>query len=89
MRKKEGEYIRALKPSLNIRIAGRTTNEYYIGNKEYLRERHKKWHLNNKEYSREYYQTTKEMVTCECGCEITKRGLKQHIETKKHQHLMP
>ena len=41
-----------------------------------------------KEYRREYYQATKEMVTCECGCEITKRGLKQHIATKKHNQLL-
>ena len=46
LRKKEGEYIRELKPSLNIRIAGRTKNEYREDNREYMKE----YHVNNKEY---------------------------------------
>ena len=79
--KKENEYIRNLKPSMNQRgyVTCRNTyaKEYYHKTKSY--------HNN---YSREYYQATKEMVTCECGCEITKRGLKQHIATKKHNQLL-
>jgi len=69
LRKKEGEYIRLLKPSLNKQIAGRTKNEYREDNRETLlqakkewyennKERHsenmKKWQGNNKEYVREH-----------------------------------
>ena len=64
--KKGNEYIRSLKPSLNLR--GYVTCKH--------------------NYHREYHQSTKEMVTCECGCVITNRGLKQHVATKKHQSLM-
>ena len=34
--KKEGEYIRELRPTLNMKIAGRTTEEYYNEHKEYI-----------------------------------------------------
>jgi len=35
LNKKEGEYIRSLKPSLNIRIAGRTQKEYDDNTREH------------------------------------------------------
>ena len=94
--KKEYEYIRSLKPSLNLRgyvICKKTYDrEYYHNDKTgrsiYRREYYKNNKTCLKEYRREYYQATKEMVTCECGCEIIKRGLKQHIATKKHNQLL-
>ena len=50
LRKKEGEYIRLLKPSMNKIIAGRTQQEYYVDNKEHFLQKAKDWRENNKEY---------------------------------------
>ena len=94
--KKENEYIRSLKPSMNQRgyVTCKITyaREYYHNNKTrrsiYCREYYQNNNTSLKEYRREYYQAAKEMITCECGCEITKRGLKQHIATKKHNQLL-
>ena len=64
LRRKEGEYIRALKPSLNIRIEGRTKNEYYNDNRDILVEKSKEYAKQNREKvlekHRNYYQRTKE-----------------------------
>ena len=64
LRRKEGEYIRELKPSLNKVIAGRTKQEYhednrekrlaamrtyYQDNKEHLAPKRKEWSHNNRE----------------------------------------
>ena len=51
LRKKEGEYIRLLKPSMNKRIEGRTASEYT-----------KEWLINNKEKIKEYYENNKEKL---------------------------
>ena len=73
-----------MKPSLNIRIAGRTKNEYdddnrehkteyYQNNKEYINQQHKQYRENNKEYIKEqkkqYYDINKEKVLEPIKCE--------------------
>ena len=73
--KKEGEYIRALKPTLNKIIPGRTLKEFNEDNKEYIRERkqqytedhkehisqvQKEWRENNKERQKQYREDNKE-----------------------------
>ena len=93
---KEGEYIRGLKPSMNLRGYVTCRNLYgrgYYHNNTTCRNKYgREYYRNSKscldKYSREYYRNNKEMVTCECGCVIDNRGLKQHIATKKHQHLL-
>ena len=59
LRRKEGEYIRSLKPSLNKRMAGRTDYEYQEDNREHKKE----YYQNNKEdmneYMKQYRKTTK------------------------------
>lgn len=66
LRKKEGEYIRKLRPTLNMRIAGRTTKEYYNEHKEYLAQVIKEYRENNKDYIREmqkqYYKNNKDSL---------------------------
>jgi group I intron endonuclease len=79
--KKEGEYIRSLKPSLNRCIAGRTSKEYHKDNKEYIRELKSQYYQINKDYCRE-------KLTCECGCVVTRGCLSRHRKTKKHIQLM-
>ena len=78
LHKKEGEYIRGLKPSLNIQMAGRTAKEYREDNREHMKEYTKLWQENNKEYIREYnkqyYENNKEH---------TKEQYKQYREHNK------
>jgi hypothetical protein len=65
-------------------------------NKEILKEKNKIKYEKNKEILAEYYINNKEIILekrkektkCECGCEITKRGLNRHIKTEKHINLM-
>ena len=49
LRKKEGEYIRELRPSLNMKIAGRTCKDYYNEHKDYFSQLSKTYRENNKE----------------------------------------
>ena len=51
MGKKEGEYIRELRPTLNMKIAGRATKKYYNEHKEYISQLMKEYRENN-EYIR-------------------------------------
>ena len=54
LRKKEGEYIRLLKPSLNIRIEGRTKQEYFVDNRDSIRQKTKAYYEEHKEEKKEY-----------------------------------
>jgi len=66
LEKKEGEYIRNNK-CLNKIIVGRTLEEYYQDNKEYIRKIHKNYRENNKEYIKKinenYRENNKEQLT--------------------------
>ena len=65
MRKKEGEYIRALKTSLNKNIAGWTKQEYDDEHKEVIAKRKKEHREHNKQCSqkrKEYHNTNKEEI---------------------------
>ena len=53
LHKKEGEYIRGLKPSLNKVIAGRTHKEWREDNRETLLQDKKEWYEKNKEHQSE------------------------------------
>lgn len=39
----------------------------------------------DKEYYRQYYQLKKERFICDCGSDVCKLKLSQHIKSKKHQ----
>ena len=86
LRRKEGEYIRSLKPSLNKRIAGRTDyeyqednrehkKEYYQNNKEDMNEYMKQYRKNNKEYisqkEKEYKEHNKDFIKAYRSDKIT------------------
>jgi hypothetical protein len=93
--KREGEIIRLI-GTLNKRIAGRKMNEYHQDFKEIMNEKSRHYHHNNKdtqnEKRRQRYKQNKDIenqkVICECGCEITKRRLNTHKQSKKHIDLM-
>ena len=82
LRKKEGEYIRSLKPSLNMRIEGRNKKEYYIDNKEHIREIHKEWREKNKEYKEQ-----KDKEWRENNKETRARKAKTYYENNKEYIL--
>ena len=74
--------------------------DYYEENKEKLLEQKKDWYEENKEKiaekQKEYREANKEKialqrkikVTCECGCEVQKICINQHIKSSKHLLLM-
>ena len=74
--------------------------EYYNNNRENIIEKNKKYRDDNKEEYIKRYNTynknnkdiinekAKVKIICECGCEIRKWGLKEHMKSKKHIDLM-
>ena len=44
--------------------------------------------LNEKEVARSYREDNLQSVACECGCVISRKSVKAHLETKKHKELM-
>ena len=88
MRRTEGKYIRELKPSLNMIIAGRTKQEYYKDNRDRLLQQQKEYAEKNKEHivirQKQYYNDNKEHVAI-----IKKRYYntnKEHIAIIRKQH---
>jgi hypothetical protein len=81
------------------KISGQN-KQYYEENADKLKKYHKEYYIENtdkiKEHSNQYYQENKnkineknkQKITCECGCELTKRYSNKHIKTKRHQELM-
>ena len=74
--------------------------EYRQANKEQIKERDKEYKKIYREANKEklnqknriYYQTIKdqrcEIVTCDCGCKITRGAITRHRKTQKHLRLM-
>jgi hypothetical protein len=54
---------------------------YQVENRENIKTRTKQRYENNK-------QKILEKIRCNCGCEITKNGLQNHLNTTKHVNLM-
>ena len=66
LRRREGEIIREMKPSLNKEIAGRTGKEWYEDNKEARTEQIKQYKSDNsewyKQYWKEYFEKNKDKI---------------------------
>ena len=60
LRRKEGEYIRSLKPTMNRFVAGRTRQEYHNDNKERISKVNLERYRINKEKIKQYLEDTKE-----------------------------
>ena len=56
LRRREGEIIREMKPSLNKEIAGRTGKEWYEDNKEARTEQIKQYKSDNSEWYKQYWK---------------------------------
>ena len=95
----EGKVIREI-GTLNSRIEGRTSKEYYEDNKEHKAKLHKQWYANNKEkvlekvknYVKQNKETLnlyrKSCIICECGVSVSYQHKSRHEKTKKHLDLM-
>jgi len=70
--------------------------EYAERNRDKIREERSNYRERNKEEiskrKKEYYEKNKdkinEFLICECGCNVSKRGLLRHKKTQKHITLM-
>jgi hypothetical protein len=65
----------------NKEIISEKAKEYRQTHKELIAKQQQKKYENNKN---KYL----EKIKCECGCEICKCSLKEHMKTKKHINLM-
>lgn len=97
-------WIQQKHADLNKQMPTRTTKEsqkaYYEQHKQQIIERHQRYVEEHKEQYVEYQQRYREehkdkrvvyngqMVTCECGCEVRKYGLKEHKTSQKHVFMM-
>ena len=78
---------------INKNIPGRTIKEYYIDNKDKIKEYKKAYYIDNKdkikEYKKAYRDTNKEKINekfdCECGGHFTYSHKSRHIKSAKHQ----
>ena len=59
--------------------------QYRDNNKEKINQENKKYYEKNKTT---ILKNMKELVKCECGCEVIKKVSKRHQKTKKHIDLM-
>ena len=65
-RKREGELIREMKPSLNMNVECRSAKEYQDTYREYFNQYKKDYYINNKEYLNEcnrlHYENNKDQI---------------------------
>lgn len=87
---REGELQRLHKNEImNVRINNQTLEEWYVLNRKDLCQKKKDYNIKNgrilKDKKKEKYEERKqERITCECGSNIMKIGLKDHIKTELH-----
>ena len=77
----ERKYQLELDPQLNVRVEGRTDQEWRKDNKERNAILNKKYREENKDKLDKYY---KEKFQCDCGGKYTRGHKVQHQKTKKH-----
>jgi hypothetical protein len=93
---KEGYFIKELKATLNMKIAGRTNKEYRKDNKELLSEKDKEYYKNNKELilekAKEYHKLNKnkkiqyDKQYCENNKEKIAKRNKKYFENNKEKN---
>jgi hypothetical protein len=97
--KREGEIVREI-GNLNMRIVGVYSNlgekqymkEYRDTNSEKIKDYKKENYQTNKEkilqQQKELYKLNKEMVSCSCGCNVSKHNMMRHEKSQKHINLI-
>ena len=78
---REGYWIRQLKPTLNMRIAGRKKDEYYQDNRDYLLNKAKQHYVNNKASIQQHAHTR---IDCICGKSYTRQNKARHCRQEHH-----
>ena len=82
---RENELMDSYNSILNDRRAYTSVDEKQLYYKEYKKNKKDKM----KEYHKQYYDEKKnEKIICVCGCQILKKGLNEHLTTKKHLKLI-
>ena len=96
---REGYWIRD-RGTLNKQIQGRTRQEWFDDNKEYLKEMNKSRYENNKEAINEQRKTYRERniekdhemknrkCLCECGLIYTHSNKNRHLKSDRHKKAM-
>ena len=82
LRQKASEYIRLYGKALNLQ-----SEEKNEERKKLKEDRHKEIQSTVKENLEKrinHFKENNSIIVCECGCEIVKRGLKNHQRTQKH-----
>lgn len=81
----EGTYI-INNTCVNLNVAGRTTQQYYIDNRAKFLETSRRYYENNKEYHKAYVRTANSQPTqCTvCDKTIRKGSVRAHKRTWKH-----
>lgn len=74
LNRREGEIMRSLNATLNMRIAGRTKKQHYQENKAKILEQQKQYNEQNRAKIQEYYQANKDRI---------KEQRKQHYQANK------
>jgi hypothetical protein len=70
---------------INKYIPLRNSKQYYIDNKEYIKEHNKQYIIDNKERIKEY---NKIKYKCECGTIVSQARKARHFRTLKHINYM-
>ena len=69
----------------NKDLISRQRKEYVEANAEHVKEFKHDWYVKNKQ---RYAEDGKQVVMCECGCEVTKYNLTRHKKTKRHTDMI-
>jgi hypothetical protein len=93
--KREGYWIRELKATLNMRMAGRSKKEYYLEHIDEVKEYQRNWQEENKDRLKqkntEYYQEHRQEILArvkeyaETHCEERKQYTKQYRHQNKEK----
>ena len=81
----ERKAIHDMKPSLNIRLPNRTTEQYRQDNRELLNQNMKQYYKNNIESIKQYKN---QKFNCTCGGRYTTVNKTRHEKSKKHQNYI-
>jgi len=82
--KRERYYIESMN-CINTQIPGQTMKEWYIKNKDILKQKSKEFRLKNIDKIKEQKKTR---TICECGLDVNKDGIARHKRSKKHIKFM-
>jgi hypothetical protein len=80
----EDKHMMELKENMNTYRASRTKEQYYVDNKENIKDKHQKYYEDNKDKIKQYYEDNKENIKDKNKkyCEDSKDKIKEHKSKK-------